>query len=439
MNTDDILNALNEVDDTCIQNAREPKKKLSRKALWISAGAVAAACLLVALQLPHMLRQTPHNDHIHHDGYCDCQPDLQITPTPAVSKEFPLGIAYSGDFRERNNFVINSKDSYLEWPWEYLFICDQYPVVEYNDVTYRSRTFFTGDNVSETWIGQKLTNAVADVGYSPEFEKTTSFPRTIPCEIYELKGIATDRFFAVKYEGHKEYYVFMQDRLNPPATLGDLITKLNLTETFPLTAVSFPENASERYSLSDADSSAFWELFLQHADRNTITTDFAYSELNLGKNVMTFTINTEALGLYNGAWTLTSGGYLSTNIEDYGYYYYLGEEAVNEIIEVVSSRKKSALLKQDFSLIGEVTEITDTYIKVDDSLCMKNPAEGLEFTVELNDLRLKRYVACNRLNVGDHVWIRHIGTEAATPTHIATAYELNIGRIDASGTIYIKE
>ena len=63
----------------------------------------------------------------------------------------------------------------------------------------------------------------------------------------------------------------------------------------------------------------------------------------------------------------------------------------------------------------------------------------MEFLVELNDLRLSRYVACDLLNVGDHVLIRHTGADPDIPNHIATAYELNIGRIDETGEIYIKE
>lgn len=421
MNTDDIIDALNEVDDTCIKNAREPKRKISHKALWISAGAAAAACLAVVLLLPRL------SHAIRHGILCDCIPGYQITPTPAVSTKYPLGFSYAGDFRERNNFGISIRDSMISWPWEYNFICYQYPVVEHNGISYRSRTFYTGDAVSESWVGTKLTDYVAG---------------DINCELYELKGIATERFLAVKYEGHEEYYVFMKDRvdpldpLNPPATLGDLMTDLNLTETFQLTSFDYD---SKRYSLSETDSKALWELFSQYADRGTVMTDFAYRDLDLGKNVMTFTIDAEALGIYNRAWSLTSGGFLHTNIEDYGYYYNLGEDAVNELMNFALSHKKDALLKQDYTLMGEVTEITDDYIIVDDTICMRNPEDGLEFTVELNDLRLKRYVACNRLKVGDHVLIRHTGATPELPTYITTGYELDIGRIDTSGTIYIKE
>ena len=426
MNTDDILNALNEIDDTCIQKAREPKKKISRKALWISVGA-AAACLAGVLLAPHISHLIQHGT------------GQKITP--AIGQEASQSIAYAGDFRERNNskFTISSRDSMWDWPWEYLFICGQYSQVEYNGITYMARTRHIGDTVSESWIGTKLADYTAVSGYS---EETDSYLHSIQCELYELKGISTDRFLAVKYEGYNDYYVFMQVRvdplesLSPPATLGDLITNLNLTESFPLTSFYYD---SERYILSEADSEALWEMFLQHADRGTIMTDFAYRELDLGKNVMSFTINAEALGVYDNSWSLTSGGFIHTNIEEYAYYYNLGEDAVNEIIDFALSRKISAPAKQKFGLIGEVTEITDTYIKVNDTLCMKNPEDGLEFTVELNDLRLTRFVACDMLKVGDHVWIYHTGANTDTPTHISDAYELKIGRIDETGGIYIPE
>ncbi len=422
MNSDDIIDALEHIDEDDIKNARKPLKKKSRKALWISVSTVAA-CLTLVLLLPEVSHQLKHR---FYDGFeCDCD-KFAITPTPAPDTTSNLlGISFEGDFRERNNFSVTSKVSAITWPLEYQFICSQYPYVEYNGIKYGARTSYTGDDVSEAFIGNKLGEVEALGG-------------GISCELYELSGVAADRFLAVKYEGSDEYYVFMQDTFAPPATLGDLITSLNLTETFPLTLFTTDKRGEDTYSLSSADSDALWELFLSHADSKTITTDHPREELPLGDKIISFTVDAEALGVSNLSWRLTSGGYLLTNIENYGYYYNLGTDAVEKISDYALTHKTTAP-KRTFKLIGEITEITDRFIKVNDSICMKNPADGMEFTVELNDLRLQRYVYCDYLEVGDHIVIYHTGAEKDSPTHITTAYELNTGSISVDGAISVPE
>ena len=413
MNTDDIIDALNEVDDTSIKNAREPKKKRNYKALWISVGA-AAACLAVVLLLPRISHMT------HHDGYCDC-PDHQITPTPAVG-------ANRWNYK---SFGLVTRDSMIGFSWDCQTIAKQFPFVTYNDTEYYLRRNYYNEDmkVSASLIGERLTNYTAEV-----CEYETGITHSIECTLYAIAGVDPARFLAVQYAGEKkadDYYVFHQNEFNPPATLGEFITSLNLTETLPLTKFSYTtydcttrEKTSDLYGLSLEDSKVVWDMISEYASVGTRTGE----EHGYANNRIGFYATSEALGLYNRSFALVADGYLSTNIDDYGYDFYLGEEAVTEIREYILAHKIEAPKDSIASLYGVVTEIGKDYLKIDDTILMKNPENGLTFTVYAHDnTTIKSYLMGGALEVGDHVKIMHRGISSEEPTVIRTAFSLEKG------------
>lgn len=414
MNTDDIIDALNEVDDTSIQNAREPKKKGKRKALWISVGA-AAACLAVVLLLPRI------SHLIQHGALCDCIPGYQITPTPAVA----------ASYREYKSFGLVTRDSMIGFGRDCQTIAKQFPFVTYNDTEYFLRKNYYDEDmkVSASLIGEKLTDYTAEV-----CDYETGVTHSIECTLYAIAGVDPARFLAVQYTGEKnadDYYVFHQNEFNPPATLGEFISSLNLTETLPLTKFihstydySTRERNSETYGLSLADSKVVWDMISEYASIGTSTgEDHEYQNNRIG-----FTVTSEALGLYNRSFSLTADGYLTTNIDDYGYDFYLGENAVTEIREYILAHKIEAPKDSIESIYGVVTEIGEDYLKIDDTILMKNPEHGLTFTVYAHDnTTIKSYIMSGQLEVGDHIKILHRGLSSGEPTVIRTAFSLNIG------------
>ncbi len=410
MNTDDILDALNEIDDTCIKNAREPKKKISRKALWISVGATAA-CLALLFLTPNALNPF----------YKEQGPSTTLPP-----------IAEAATF-ERNYkpFALYSPDSMIVLDWDCESIAKQFSDVTYNGVKYFLRKNYYNEDmmVSASLIGEKLTDYIAEV--TPYNSDIT---HTMNCTLYEIAGVDPARFLAVQYAGEEnadDYYVFHQNEFNPPATLGEFISSLNLTETLPLTKFSYStydystrERSSETYGLSLADSTVVWNMISQYASTGTRTGE----DHNYQNNRIGFSATSEALGLYNRSFALTADGYLTTNIDNYGYDFYLGEEAVTEIREYILAHKTVAPADDIRTLYGIVTEIGEDYFKMDDTLLMKYPEDGLTFTVYAHDnTTVKSYIMSGHLEIGDHVLIKHRDAVSDTSTEIQTAFYLDIG------------
>ncbi|MGN1085011.1 MAG: hypothetical protein ACI4QX_08400, partial [Lachnospiraceae bacterium] len=293
MNTDDILDALEHVNEDCVKKAKEPQKRKSRKALWISVGTMAA-CLALVLVLPTVLRLITVSDQKGGDW---------------------------GDTRKYKAFTLSRKESAIRWPWDCQTIAKQFPAVTYNDTEYHLRTSYLEEDMTipATLIGEKLADITAS-GY--DWKNDVS--HTTECSLYEIAGVDPDRFLAVNYAGDEnnyDYYVFMQNEFNPPATLGDFITSLNLTETLPLTKFYYKtydytkkEWKTKQYGLTPEDSNVVWEMISGYSDQKTQTDGIhGYEDKQID-----FSATSQALGAYNLSFSLNADGYLSTNLENYG-------------------------------------------------------------------------------------------------------------------------
>ena len=81
-----------------------------------------------------------------------------------------------------------------------------------------------------------------------------------------------------------------------------------------------------------------------------------------------------------------------------------------------------------------ITEIGADYLKLDDSLLMANPEEGMVFTVSADHPHLARWLRNNLLAVGDQVCIAYDGIlYADAPTMVKGAFGLDRCVIAAGG------
>lgn len=132
---------------------------------------------------------------------------------------------------------------------------------------------------------------------------------------------------------------------------------------------------------------------------------------------------------------VTEDGYLWTNAFNYQYLFNIGKEAAGKIIRY--AKENSAKAKYEpyrNCVIGTITQITEEYILVDDSVLCNNPADRITYKVMLNDLRISRYVNYGVVKVGDTVQILYEGEigEANTVTNAISASKATICSKDVS-------
>ncbi len=428
MKSRDLLDAMNGIDFEMVENAAEPGRRqtsrISRPLRW----GAAAACFCAALT-----------------GLLAVFPQFYSGLTHAPSAENGL---YWVDDRPRNTDKQTLSPNLLPiWRWDCRSINDQFSSVEWSGTSYSARTGATGQSISAELVGEKLGSASVK-GYDSYENKEY----TAECGIYAIRGVDPGRFIAVRFADHDEYYSYCRssEEFCPPQTLGELIDGLDLTKNCDLTLFSYRPSGqnsleAERHGLSRQDSDELWEIFLRYADAQTVADEDERRALIQETDWrLQFFVSSEALGADHRSWTLrtndSGSAYLESGIEYYSYYYEIGAEAAETIVEYVLSHQTDENLEPEEQwLCGIITEIGEDYIKIDDSVLMKDPDDGIEFTVYANDLRVRQYITGGLLHVGDTVAVMHRGIYAEEPTVVRTAFEIGEAVITDSGEVLVPD
>ena len=346
-----------------------------------------------------------------------------ITITPPAS-----GVLWD-DLRERNENHYMSTENWIEWGWEELTDAERYTEMEFDGKTYA----MTG--TIKSYLGEWLASGDA---YGYDFNEGNA-RHSIPCEIYALTFSPTHHVVAVQFTGQSEVYRFEWKKpYDPPATFGELLNdyNLSLSEILSLTTLTLCHQPAyggwqSEYALSDADSDAMWNILKKY---ESAPFDANYTYDYKGQEHIRFSVTSEVLGVQNGAFMINDDGYIFTDVTRHGYYYYIGADAAREIIDYVKTHATEPLpAPRTYQIIGEITEIGDGYIKVDDSIMMKDPSEGLVFTITTEKKQLSRVVK-HLLQVGDHVLISYDGrVNEENPLLVETAGSIQQVWIDEKG------
>ncbi len=300
-----------------------------------------------------------------------------------------------GEYREKRDVSVFEQSLAYVWPWEELEIYEKYFTFSLDGVKYAKH----GGEIYTTYVGEKIGDAVA-VGY----DEITNEEHNINCEVFGVNKL--NRYAAVKYEGYDGYYLYKVDEFSPPQSLGQFIEEYNLKEYLSLTQFYYTLDGDDNghyYFSKD-----IWDMLLSYSDA-PFAKDYTYYQD--GEDIG-FSATSEALGIKNRSFQITADGYITTNIADYGYNFYIGTDAARKIIDFVySNRGDEVPEEKEYYLVGTITEIGEDYIKVDDSIMMKNPDDGIIFTVNATTAEFKRYLKHNILSVGELVQIKYDGTD----------------------------
>ena len=365
MKTPRIANAIGHIDDDLVAGAAECKKNRNH---WLKWGSLAA-CFAVLL----------------------------IAGTAILPSLFGGNVTPNGTDGRYKDYNIHASESAIVWPWEYQTVYEKYASVEIDGIEYYGK----GRAVSEALVSESIGNYTF-VGYD---EINDGKKYTAEFEVYKLQNIAQSQFVAVKMED--SYYVFQNDEYAPPNTLGELMDVVNLSEVVELQRFSEGDNSpdSKHFALSSDDY--VWEV-LSECRNAPFVEDQTWTAGD--RSYLSFTITSEALGVYKVALYVTEDGYLWTNAFNWQYLFNIGEDAASRIIHY--AKENSTEVEYEpyrNSVAGTIIKITEEYILVDDSILCKNPADGITYKVLLNDLRISRYVDYGIVKVGDTVQISYEG------------------------------
>ncbi len=365
MKTPRIANAIGHIDDDLVSGAVGSKKK--KKNVWVKWGSLAA-CFAV----------------------------LVIAGAAVLPSRLEGNITHRGTDGRYKDYHI-AGESAIVWPWEYLTVYEKYTNVEIDGMEYLGK----GRTVSEALVGESI-GSYAMIGY----DKINHGKKyTAKFEAYALKDIAQSQFIAVKMED--SYYVFQSNEYAPPGTLGELMDVIDLSKVVELSR--FSENgdnpSSNHFELSNDDY--IWEVL---ADCRSASFVEDQTWMAGDRDYLSFTITSEALGVYKVALYVTEDGYLWTNAFNWQYLFHIGEEAASKIINYAKENSMEAEYEPYINVVvGTIMEITEEYILVDDSVLCKNPADGITYKVMLNDLRISRYVDYGVIQAGNTVQISYHG------------------------------
>ena len=290
--------------------------------------------------------------------------------------------------------VISGGESYIDFPWEYKLGYEKYTSVKYDGNEYSSRA----REINEALLGEVLGTCKAK-GEDSYTNKT--YTETL--NVRKIKGVSEDKLIAVEMDG--EYYVYYNDEVKCPATFGELIDAYNLSETLPLVKFSVNEGYKEKGYYQISNDEYIWQVLSECRNAEFYAENDKWSRGD--RNYLSFTATSEELGVYKKVFYITEDGYVSTNVFNYSYVYYIGEDAANKIITHAKNNATEAKREQyEYTIAGTITEIGDGYVLIDDTVLCKDKNDGMVFKILTEDLIIRRYLECTNIKVGDTVAVK---------------------------------
>ena len=349
---------------------------------------------LIAKAAPDVARKSKHKTFVKWGSIAACFMVMVMAAAliiPMFNGSDPISIG--GIDRDYKGSISGSEGD-IEFPWEYKLIYEKFYTVKYNGNDYRTRT----RGINESLLGEVLGTCTAQ-GVDSYTDKTY----TETFNVRKIKGVSEEKMIAVGMDN--EYYVYFNDEVKCPATFGELLDAYNLSETLPLVKFSVNEGYKEKGYYQITDDEYIWQVLSECRNAEFYAENDKWDRGD--RNYLSFTATSEELGVYKRVFYITEDGYVSTNVFNYSYVYYIGEDAANKIIVHAKSNAAETEREQyEYTLAGTITEIGDGYVLIDDTVLCKDKNDGMVFKVLTEDLIIRRYLECTNIKVGDTVAIK---------------------------------
>ena len=214
------------------------------------------------------------------------------------------------------------ENGYFVPQWDYKTIVQKYSSFTYSNIRYTIFSTEIKDGINTKYVGNKVDDIIVDgIDVYNKDEKYS-----INAEIYEIKNVYKECAYAIKFEGDKEYYSYLNTNYEFE-TLGDFIEKLNLKEYLQFGTATYKNNIVYK----DFDDSIVWNMLL--SDYSLVNTSLTNN--NYKNPLMSISSNIEALGIENVSLAVNDEGYIQTNILGTAKTFYIGEERVNNFVDYI--------------------------------------------------------------------------------------------------------
>lgn len=229
--------------------------------------------------------------------------------------------------------IILDPSTGMQLGWEDMPLYDKFNWFRRGDIEFTSRKYTgsTYGDVPADKVGEKLYDVTLTA-----YETFSAKEFTMSAEVYAIEGIVSDAAVALKYDGTDEYYVFIS-RGYFPDTLGGLIDALSLRDTMKLGTIYIEqvyngENGFYIYdpvTMTDAGTETIWKFLdecrdIRHVDEGAFV---GYRQL------FSISVDAELIGTANHGIWFTDNGYMITNIMEFGYAFYIGNERIHQLAD----------------------------------------------------------------------------------------------------------
>lgn len=318
-------------------------------------------------------------------------------------------------------YHISGAEGDMEWPWEYKTDSEKYQTIEFNGNAYSIKNL---NSIDTELLGDALGTCKAE-GIDPY----TGKKYTETFEVRKINGVSEERLVAAGNDNG--FYVYRLNEETTPATFGEVIELYGLTQNLKFNHYAVCEGYDEKGYFTVNDDAYIWQILSECRDARLYSETYVFDGSN--RNYLTFTATSDALGVYKGAVYISEDGYFATNIFDYSYIYFIGEEAAGKIINYVKNNSaKAAFEPYELTIAGTLTEIGDGYVLVDDRVLCTNEEDGTVYKIYTDDIRMRRCIECTDIKVGDTVAVKYRGN-ISDGNEIGSAYSMYKGTLVDGG------
>jgi len=344
MKGEEFLENMDLIDEKLVQETvlNGQSVNIQRKKILIVSLSVAAvllaACTVVGIVLIHHSQEEIWGTKIiYHDGE-----GVNESTTETIGNGETTQNSYGETLAEtkdsaRDGEIFNetvskitgdgdtTNDLYAERPWEKMPLSERYREFDYQGRTYSVRAVVSADRA-----GEKL----ADVNVKGEHPFTGEVHETA-AELFRFNAYTEEAAVLIRFSESPDYYA-AADLFYAPKTLGDFLEGINAEETLLVPGYTDylwydTENQAHRIVFEGFTKEYLMSYLMKYADAPG---EDMMSMLQKGRanniSYMTCRVGEVEFNRPNASFWFTRTGYLSTNLIDAGYSFYVGEEAVQQ-------------------------------------------------------------------------------------------------------------